>query len=286
MTVTHKRCYALLCAYDGAAFSGFQRQPPLPTVQGALEDALARLGLKVQIEGGGRTDAGVHARRQVVTFRARELLNPAELQRELGALLPEALRIVDAREAPYSFHARFSAVGKIYRYCVAAMPAPGENERRFCWTLPDPRGFPDLEGPVERLDEESMRRVLEALRGWHDFRLLAHPKTFGKTRRLLMEARLRIREAEVGRIYELTFSSPGFLRHQVRNLVGVAVTAGLGRLPEGELERLLAAKGDRWRGVRAPGRGLCLWDIRYRDGEDPFRPELRADDSREEGRDD
>lgn len=265
-----KRCYALLIAYDGTDFSGFQRHPTLPTIQSSLDAALADLGVPVRVEGGGRTDAGVHACGQVVTFRTRQVLDPASLQQELQARLPPAIRVRRAVEAPFSFHARFTARAKHYRYRVITGPAPTEEEARFGWVLPDLRGFPDVE-EVETLDEEAMRAFLARCEGWRDFKLLAHPKTSGKTRRLLMEARLTVQaRAPGGATWTFEFRSPGFLRHQVRNLVGAAVTAGLGRLPVEEQERLLAAKGDRWRGVRAPGRGLALLAIEYPPDADPF----------------
>lgn len=272
--VSAKHCYALRVAYDGTAFAGFQRQPPLPTIQEALETALSRLGVPARIEGGGRTDAGVHARAQVVTFRTPAALDAATLPRRLAPLLPPGLLVVEAAQAPWSFHARFSAREKEYRYRVTTGPAPTTTEERFTWTLPDPRGFPDLEGEVRTLDEAAMREALAACEGWHDFRQLAHPRSTGKTRRLLLQADLFVRPREAGGCrYEFVFRSPGFLRHQVRNLVGVAVTAGLGRLPAGALEGLLSGKGDRWRGARAPGRGLTLWAVRYPPDEDPFAPE-------------
>jgi len=269
--VWNKRCHALLVSYDGGAFSGFQRQPSLPTVQGALEEALGALGCKARIEGGGRTDAGVHARRQVVTFRTAVEL-PDDLAERLAPHLPTGLRVLAAATPPWSFHARFSAVGKVYRYRVAAVADPTDELRREAWVLPDPRGLPDLDGPVLALDEEAMRGVLEALTGRHDFTNLVHPRAEGERKRLLARAELHATPWEGGgAVYELGFAAPGFIRHQIRNIVGVAVTAGLGRLAPGTIERLLSGEGERWRGVRAPGRGLYLWDIQYRHGEDPFR---------------
>lgn len=271
----NKTCHALLVAYDGGAFSGFQRQPSLPTVQGALEDALLALGCKARIEGGGRTDAGVHARRQVVTFRTSfELPEPDRLPELLAPNLPTGLRILGAALPPWSFHARFSAVGKVYRYRVAAVDSPAAELEREAWVLPDPRGFPDLEGPILRLDEDAMRTVLTACTGRHDFTNLVHPRAEGERKRLLSRAELHASPCGDGTLYEIGFAAPGFIRHQIRNIMGVAVTAGLGRLPPGEIERLLSGEGDRWRGVRAPGRGLHLWDIQYRHGEDPFRSRI------------
>jgi len=270
VSVTHKHCYALLLSYDGGAFSGFQKQPPLPTVQEALETALAAIGVPVQIEGGGRTDAGVHARAQVATFRCRETLDPAELPARLARHLPRGLVVRQAAQPDWSFHARFSAQAKEYRYRVCTGPAPTAWEQLHTWTLPDPRGFPEVEA-VDRLDGDAVRGVLIALEGWREFKNLAHPRTEGKTRRLLLRGALEVVERpQGGARYEFTFRSPGFLRHQVRNMVGLAVTAGLGLLPDGALEQLLSGKGDRWRGARAPGRGLTLWEVRYKPAEDPF----------------
>lgn len=274
--VAERSCYALLCSYDGGAFSGFQRQAPLLTIQGALEDAFASLGIKARIEGGGRTDAGVHARRQVVTLRPRlnSPLDTETLPLKLARHLPEGLTVQEARRAPTSFHARFSATTKIYRYRVAAAPSPTDWEQRFSWVLPDPRGFADLEGPVESLDEDAMRAILSSLTGWHDFKLLAHPGAEGKSRRLLARAELEVHPRQSGgNLYEFTFTAPGFIRHQIRNMIGVLVTAGLGRLEPGAIEALLSGTGERWLGVRAPGRGLTLWDILYQRGQDPFRPQ-------------
>lgn len=273
MSVTHKHCYALLLSYDGGVFSGFQRQAPLPTVQESLENALAAVGVDVQIEGGGRTDSGVHARGQVATFRTGVQLDPQALPGILARHLPRGLAIRRAVAPGWSFHARFSAQAKEYRYRVTTGPEPTPWESRFTWTLPDLRGFPEVE-TVDRLDETALRATLTALEGWHDFKSLAHPRTAGKTRRLLLHGGLEVTERpQGGARYEFTFRSPGFLRHQIRNMVGVAVTAGLGRLPDGLLAELLTGKGDRWRGVRAPGRGLTLWAIRYPPADDPFPDE-------------
>lgn len=264
-----KKCYALLCAYDGGQFAGFQRQPPLPTVQESLETALERLGIRASVEGAGRTDRGVHACRYVAAFRTAEPLDPASLPDRLAAHLPPGLVVLAARNVPYSFHPRFSAREKVYRYRVTIAPTPSEWANRHTWTLPDPRGFPGLAHPV-RLDRAAMERALELCRGRHDFALLAHPNARGKTVRVLSEASLRVHGQGEGAVYEFTFRSPGFLRHQIRNLVGMAVSAGLGLVDETEVRRLLGGEGERWRGARAPGRGLTFLEAGYAPGEDPF----------------
>lgn len=266
-----KRCYALWTSYDGGAFAGFQRQPPFPTVQGALEAALGALGIGGKVEGGSRTDAGVHARKQVVTLRTADPVDPRALPARLARRLPREVAVVAAREVDWSFHARHSAVAKVYRYRISSSPVPTPWERAASWVLPDPRGFPDLAGPVE-LDEGRLRATLAATTGKHDFTALVHPKGVGQRVRLLTRAEVHGRPSPGGgTLYEVTLAAPGFLRHQIRNLVGMAVTAALGRLDDAEVARLLSGEGDRWRGARAPGRGLTLWDVGYRRGEDPFR---------------
>lgn len=263
-----KTCYALLCAYDGSAFAGFQRQPPLPTVQQTLEQALRELGLPARIEGAGRTDRGVHACRQVVAFRTAAPVDPATLPERLGAHLPPELVVLAAREMPYAFHPRFSSRDKHYRYLLTVAPEPDDWARRYAWALPDPRGFPGID--EVRLDRAAVERALGHFVGTHDFSLLSHPNARGKTVRPLTSASLRVHEADGREVYAFDFSSPGFLRHQIRNMVGVAVSAGLSVVDEEEVRRLVTGKGDRWRGARAPGRGLSLVGVGYAPGEAPF----------------
>lgn len=266
--VALKRCYALLCAYDGSAFAGFQRQSPLPTVQETLETALRDLDLRARIEGAGRTDRGVHACRQVVAFRTAKPVEPDLLPSQLNARLPPELEVLAARQMPYSFHPRFSSREKVYRYRVAVAPQADDWARRFCWTLPDRRGFPGLE--EAHLDLDAMERALALCQGVHDFSLLAHPNAKGKAVRLLEEASLALLPGQGRELYEFRFRAPGFLRHQIRNLVGMVISAGLSLLDEAEVGRLLSGKGERWRGARAPGRGLALARVGYAPREDPF----------------
>lgn len=268
--MSERRCIVLLCAYDGGAFSGFQRHPPNPTIQGALEGALQRLGLAGRIEGAGRTDRGVHACGQVVAFRSREAIDPGDLQRRLMGELPDELVILAAREAPDSFHPRFSAIRKTYRYRIFTGAQPPPWAERFTWTLPDLRGFPTVVEPVVSLDVEAMKECLTACVGRHDFSLLIHPRAQGKKVRWLDRATLQVTPLAGGTLYDMAFVAEGFLRHQIRNLVGMVASAGLGLLPREERVRLLSAEGDRWRGARAPGRGLTLERVGYRAGEDPF----------------
>jgi tRNA pseudouridine38-40 synthase len=253
-----RRRYALTLAYDGRHFRGFQRQPGLPTVEEALRAALSPLGAGA-LAVAARTDAGVHAIAQVVSFSARAALDPDALRRAVNAATPEALLCLDAREVGPSFHARASARSRTYVYLVGAPPPPAVAG--YAWALPDARGFPGLEAP--RLDPDAMRAALSAAVGEHDFRGFARPGEQRGTVRTVLRA--DVHAAADAPLVAVVLEGKGFLRAMVRNLVGTAVTVGLGLAPPTALGDLLAARG-RYRGVRAPGWGLTLAAVAYPDG--------------------
>jgi tRNA pseudouridine38-40 synthase len=266
----HRRFYALRLAYDGGRFRGFQRQPGLATVQGALEDALAAAGIRATLAVAARTDAGVHALDQVVSFAVRAELAPAELRRRVNAALPEGIDCLDAFAVPGAFHARGSAVARTYVYLVGA-PAPGALAP-WAWSLPDPRAFPDLEAPS--LDPAALRAALAPAVGEHDFAPFARPGEQRGTVRTLLRA--EVVSATWAPLHAIVLEGRGFLRAMVRNLVGTAVAAAVGRAPTMAIRDHLAA-GGRYRGVRAPGWGLTLARVTYPPGAlgpaEPARPE-------------
>jgi tRNA pseudouridine38-40 synthase len=257
-----KRRYALRLLYDGGRFRGFQRQPGLPTVQEALEDALAPHGLRGPLAVAGRTDAGVHAVDQVVSFAARADLDPEALRRTLNATLPDAIVCLDAWAVAASFHARASAISRRYVYLVGA-PAP-ESLAGYAWSLPDPRAFPDLAAPV--IDPERMRRALAVAVGEHDFTAFARPGEQRGTVRTVTRADVVC--ATWAPLFALVLEGRGFLRAMVRNLAGTAVTAGVGRAEPEVVRELLLARA-RYRGVRAPGWGLTLASVTLAPGSSP-----------------
>ena len=255
------RRYALRLAYDGACFRGFQRQPGLPTIQEALEGALGALAIRWigPLAAAARTDAGVHALDQVVTFSARADLDPEILRREINARTQDGLACLDAWRVPRTFHARASALLRTYVYLVGA-PAP-DGLRPYAWSLPDERAFPGL--AVPHLDPEAVRAALAPAVGEHDFRAFARPGESRTTVRTVTRA--EVVSASFGPLHAIVIEGRGFLRAMVRNLVGTAVAAGLGLEPPASLARLLA-EGARYRGVRAPGRGLTLARVVYPPG--------------------
>ncbi|HZZ83006.1 MAG TPA: tRNA pseudouridine(38-40) synthase TruA [Anaeromyxobacteraceae bacterium] len=257
------RRYALRLAYDGAAFRGFQRQPGLATVQGALEGALARAGIRARLDMAARTDAGVHALAQVVTLSARSRLSGPELRAAVNRGAPEGLLCLDAAVVEPSFHARASALSRTYVYLVG-LPPP-ESLRSYAWTLPDPRSFPEARAP---LDVAAMRAALAQVVGEHDFAGFARPGE--QTARLAQDPEATVRtviraevlEASFGPLYAIVFEGHGFLRAMVRHLVGTAVAVGVGAAPSERMGEILRAR-ERYRGVRAPGWGLTLASVAY-----------------------
>ena len=254
-----RRFYAVEIAYEGGRFRGFQRQPGLPTIQGALEEALAAAGVRAPLAVAARTDAGVHALGQVVSFAARADLHPDTLRRALNAALPEGIVALAVRRATGPFHARADALSRTYVYLVGA-PAPTALEG-FAWSLPDPRAFADLPRPV--LDPGLLRACLADAVGTHDFRAFARPGEQRGTIRTVTRA--EVVSAGWAPLHALVIEGRGFLRAMVRNLVGTAVAASVGRAPPDAIRALLAA-GARYRGVRAPGWGLTLARVTYPPG--------------------
>jgi tRNA pseudouridine38-40 synthase len=246
-------------AYDGGAFRGFQRQPGLPTVEEALLRALRCIGLAPRLEVAARTDAGVHALAQVVSFSARADLDTEVLRATVNRETPPALTCLEAWRTGPSFHARASAFSRTYAYAVGA-PAPDGFEGR-AWSLPDERAFPGA--PSRELDLAAMAGALAAAVGEHDFAGFARPGEQRGTVRTLLRA--EVERASWAPLWTLTLEGRGFLRAQVRNLVGTAVAVGLGLAPLGRVAEILRDRG-RYRGVRAPGWGLTLTRVSYPPG--------------------
>ena len=246
-------------AYDGGAFRGFQRQPGLPTVEEALLAALRTLGLAPRLEVAARTDAGVHALAQVVSFAARADLDPEVLRATVNRETSPAITCLAAWRTDPSFHARASATSRTYVYGVGSPPPQGLEGR--AWALPDERGFPGV--PARELDASAMAEALAAAIGEHDFAGFARPgEQHGSVRTLL---RADVERATWAPLWALTFEGRGFLRAQVRNLVGTAVTVGLGLAPVSRVAEILRDRS-RYRGVRAPAWGLTLTRVSYPPG--------------------
>jgi tRNA pseudouridine38-40 synthase len=241
------------CAYDGTTFEGWQSQPGGRAVQDAIEARLAEmLGRPTRIHGSGRTDAGVHARAQVFHFDADWVHGPEKLAAAMRHGLDRAIQIVSVRAAPASFHARFSAKGKVYSYRIY-LGDPDPFERPFCWAV------------RSALDLASMRAAAAALEGTHDFKAFsaANGAEDGDAANTVRSLR-RLAVASRGRLVRVTAEADGFLYKMVRRLVGALVAAGEGRLSAGEIESFLSSGTRTARIQTAPAQGLFLERVLYR----------------------
>jgi len=227
--------------YDGTDFAGFQVNPGKRTVQGVLEAALARLGdgVEQRVDGAGRTDAGVHARDQVIGFTYTGRLTEVDLGRALDALLPPDLSVRNVRRAPAGFNPRYAARYREYRYTVWNGPRSPLRERTAF----------GLRAP---LDTAAMARAGSAFIGRHDF------SAFGATDRSPVRTVTAVRVRRDGRLVTIDVRAESFLRGMVRRMVAVLVEVGLGRMDETAVRAALAGSGPALDGAAAPARGLCL----------------------------
>ncbi len=218
-------------------------------MQQHVEDALARmLDHEVTVIGASRTDAGVHARGQVASFRTERAIPLDGVRRGLNAILPPAIAVVGAREVGDDFHPRFSARGKHYRYTILARPDRSPRWHHRAWHRPRP------------IDLDAMRAAAAALIGEHDFAAFRAAGCTAKTTLRRIDA---IDLARVGERLILDVRGNAFLRHMVRIVTGTLVEVGEGRRPIAEVSEILAS-GDRTRaGQTAPPHGLELIEVRY-----------------------
>ena len=253
------RTLKLTIAYDGTRYAGWQVQNsrPLstihrrpPTIQGTLERVLQRiLREPVRVVGSGRTDAGVHALSQIAHVRMRATVTCERLLRSVNQLLPSDIAVTEIEEVGDSFHARFSAARKRYRYRVFTGPVVPPFIRPYVHHVRHP------------LNVAAMRRELETLRGRHDFRAFARARRHapGTTRRVITSSDLRRKGSEI----QLEIEGNGFLHMMVRSIAGTLLDVGRGRLAPGTITRMLRHRDRRLAGVTAPAKGLILVSVEY-----------------------
>ena len=280
-----KTVWKLTLAYDGTDFHGWQIQPgrpacgiPMPTIQGALAAAIAAVtGERVLPQGSGRTDAGVHAASQVASFALTVPIPAENLNRALNRALPPSIRVLETEPASPTFHARHSAVGKLYRY------------RIFQGAVCSPFLARYVAGCHWQLDIAAMQQAAQAILGEHDFTSFAAHDPDRTARG--QPATGDLIAANVRRIdlshWSCTSAGPpwteeapgsantdallltyevrgnGFLHHMVRNLVGTFQEVGRGRIPPSAIAEILAARDRSRAGPTAPASGLCLMQVLY-----------------------
>lgn len=249
-----RRKYRALIAYDGTAYSGWQRQGNALAIQEVVEEALTFFddsGERVHVFGSSRTDAGVHAKGFVAHFHMTKPIPPDRLVRAMNSRLPEAIRFLKASYAPEEFNAQLSALGKEYRYQIYQGP------------IMPPHLVPYWTYEHRPLDLEAMRRAAAYFVGVHDFRSFA-----GTCPVVLRNSVREVYSCEVkkaGPRYTIIVRGGGFLYKQVRSMVGFLLSVGKGtEKPEAVKELLETAAPRTARVETAPPRGLFLWKVFYR----------------------
>jgi tRNA pseudouridine38-40 synthase len=242
--------YKLTLEYDGAGFAGWQKQDNAPTVQAALEAAVERFcGEQVVTTAAGRTDAGVHALAQVAHLDlARDW--PADKVRDAlnFHLRPEPVVVREASVVAADFHARFSAIGRRYRYRILNRRAPAALERGRAWWVPLP------------LDAEAMHAAAQVLVGRHDFTSFRASECQAKSPLKTLGA---LRVSRDGEVIVIEAEARSFLHHQVRNMVGTLKLVGEGKWTGRTVEQALAARDRAKAGPTAPAEGLYLVGVDY-----------------------
>ena len=246
----------LIIEYDGSRYAGWQRQPDQPTVQEAVETALFQLTQQtVSVIGAGRTDSGVHALGQVVSFRISRDWTPYEWTRGFNARLPADIAVLSADIMPDGFHARYSASGKLYEYRILNRPERPAIERDYLWHVYKP------------LDHEAMRQAASFLIGSHDF--------------TSFEGSLTRNDDPICSLQQLSLTRRGdnliiqayadrFLKQMVRAIVGTLVEVGHAKRSPQSLAAVLAAKDRPAAGRTAPPQGLFLVRVDYESSPQPL----------------
>ena len=234
--------------YDGTRYVGFQQQPHLLTIQGEMERALSAVTQEEgKIVGAGRTDAGVHASGQVIHFLTAWRRSPEELHRAFNAVLSPDIAIKEISEATPDFHARFSAVTRVYRYTILNQPVRSPLEARYAYHH------------EHDLDAAAMGQALECLVGTHDFASFGQPTQGESTVRDVVSANC----SRAGSHIHVDLTANAFLRHMVRAIVGTLLLVGRGVLRAEDMRAILAAKDRSRAGPPAPAHGLCLAGVNY-----------------------
>jgi len=239
----------LILEYDGTAYSGWQRQPDRPTIQEAVETAILGVTqINVPVIGAGRTDAGVHALGQVASFHIDRDMTPREWTRALNAHLPTSIVVRSAARMPDTFHARYSAKGKLYEYRILNRPERPAVERDYCWHIHQP------------LDDAAMNQAGLALIGSLDFSSFQTQPTDNDDPMCHLQRFTVFREGD--RLRTEAYADR-FLKQMIRSIVGTLVEVGLHKRTPESLNTILKARDRSAAGKTAPPQGLFLVRVDY-----------------------
>jgi tRNA pseudouridine38-40 synthase len=240
----------LIVEYDGAGFHGWQKQPELRTVQGELEKAIATV-LRSPISplhAAGRTDAGVHARGQVVTFKVDADVDLFRLSQGVSHLLKGEISVISAEVVPDDFHPGWNSTRKLYAYRILVRPTPAVLDARRVWHI------------SQQMDLGVLKRCAQVVVGTHDFSSFRDSTcTATSTVKTIFSSDFSLE----GDILVYRVIGDGFLKQMVRNLVGTMTDIARGRIRDRTMEEILAAKDRRLAGVTAPAHGLCMEWVSY-----------------------
>lgn len=242
--------YRMKIQYDGTRYKGWQRQKSSSdTIQGRIEAVLSKvIGYPVEIDGAGRTDAGVHAWEQVANVHLKESYEAGWLQRKLNEYLPEDIRIMEVKEAGERFHSRLNAIGKVYEYRLLKNDCQDVFHRKYAWHMD------------KYLDIEKMRLAAEQLKGQHDFKGFCTKASKKKSTIRRMDD---IEIWDEGKAIFIRYTGNGFLYNMVRILTGTLVEIGTGERDADTIPEILSS-GERQRaGQTAPAKGLTLRKVLY-----------------------
>ena len=249
-----KKNYKMIISYDGTRYYGWEHQPNRETIQGKLEKVLFRMCeekvpiTELKLNGAGRTDAGVHARAMVANIFLDVDMTPMEIRDYMNRYLPDDIAVKEVREASERFHARYKAVGKLYRYTCYDGPVKPVFQRKYVAVL------------EKRPDVEKMQQAAAYLEGKHDYKsFCGNPRMKKSTVRVVD----KIEITRKGSFIYFDFHGTGFLQNMVRILVGTLLEVGKGKIKPEQIPEILEAKNRQMAGPTAPAQGLCLIKVDY-----------------------
>jgi tRNA pseudouridine38-40 synthase len=241
----------LILEYDGTNYHGWQSQlgSGMPTIQDTLEQALTMLtGEEITTYSSGRTDAGVHALGHAANFRTTSGIPPTAWAPALNHLLPKDIRVLSSEEAPGAFHARFSALGKLYTYRILNRHAPSALYRGYAWHVNLP------------LNMREMSVAAASFVGKQDFSSF---RGSGCTAKTPVRTIRSVNINKTGDFIEIELEADAFLQHMARNIAGTLVEVGLGRFNPADMNRIIESRDRSKAGRTAPPQGLYLVMVYY-----------------------
>ena len=244
------RNFKVTLQYEGTRYQGWQKQESTDnTIQGKLEALLSKMaGTKVEIQGSGRTDAGVHAAGQVANFHLDTAQSTSQIMDYMNFYLPEDIAVISIEEVPERFHSRLNAKGKTYLYRVINSPVPHIFDRKYAWTV------------EEKLDVDAMRKAAAFLEGTHDYKAFTSLKKSKKSTVRTVECILiECVDDEI----RFTFRGDGFLYHMVRIMMGTLIEVGLHKKKPEEITGIFEKGLRENAGELVPAKGLTLLEVRY-----------------------